>query len=53
MGAFNGAQHLAVGTLTGEVGLAAAVGVFKSLVGFGLVWLSYWLADRFANYRVF
>jgi putative aldouronate transport system permease protein len=42
-----------VGLLTGEISLAAAVGLFKSLVGFGLVWLSYWLADRFANYRIF
>ena len=42
-----------VGLLTGEFSLGTAVGMFRSVVGFGLVWLSYWLADRYANYRIF
>lgn len=33
--------------------IGAAVGLIKSILGFGLIALSYWLADRFANYRVF
>lgn len=32
---------------------AAAVGLFRSVVSFAFVSLSYYLADRFANYRVF
>ena len=32
---------------------AAAVGLFKSIVSFLLVSLSYLLADRVANYRIF
>jgi hypothetical protein len=27
--------------------------MLKSVAGFGLLSLSYWLADRFANYRIF
>jgi putative aldouronate transport system permease protein len=42
-----------VGLLQGRFSLAAALGVFKSTVGFVLIVLSYWLADRLANYRVF
>ena len=42
-----------VGLLTGEFSLGTAVGMFRSVVGFILVWLSYWLADRYANYRIF
>jgi len=33
--------------------LGAAVGLLKSVIGFGLIASSYWLADRFAHYRVF
>lgn len=32
---------------------AAAVGFFKSIVSFGLVVLTYWLADRFGDYKIF
>ncbi len=34
-------------------GLASAVGLMKSVVGFFLIVLSYWLAGKFANYRIF
>ena len=41
--AFNDAQY----------GVATAVGLFKSVVSFLLISVSYWLAYRFANYRIF
>jgi len=36
-----------------DFSLGTAVGLFKSVIGFILIMLSYWLADRFANYRIF
>jgi putative aldouronate transport system permease protein len=41
------------GILQANFSISTAVGLFKSVVGFLLILLSYWLADRFANYRVF
>ncbi len=41
--AFNDAQY----------GVATAVGLFKSVVSFLLISISYWLAYRLANYRIF
>jgi putative aldouronate transport system permease protein len=37
----------------GNFSFSAAVGLFKSVVGFILVSVSYYMAYRFANYRVF
>lgn len=42
-----------VGLLAADWSIGAAVGLFKSIIGFGLILLSYWLADRLANYRIF
>ena len=42
-----------VGLVGANFSLGTAVGLFKSVVGFVLVLLSYWLADRLANYRIF
>ena len=42
-----------VGLLQTDWSLGAAVGVFKSVIGFGLILLSYKLADKLANYRIF
>ena len=42
-----------VGLLSTEWSLGSAVGLFRSVIGFGLILLSYWLADKFANYRIF
>lgn len=42
-----------VGLLGSNFSLATAVGLIKSFLGFALILLSYWLADRLANYRVF
>ncbi len=42
-----------IGILQTSYSMATAVGLFKAIVGFGLILLSYWLADRLANYRIF
>jgi putative aldouronate transport system permease protein len=41
------------GLLNYEFSLATAFGLLKSVVGLILIALSYWLAERFANYRIF
>ena len=41
-----------VGLVSAQYSLAGAVGLFKSAIGFILIVLSYWLADRFAGYRI-
>lgn len=41
------------GLIDMQYGLATAVGLLKSVVGFVLITLSYSLAYRFANYRIF
>ena len=41
-----------VGLISAQYSLAGAVGLFKSFIGFFLIALSYWLADRFAGYRI-
>lgn len=41
------------GLLNMQYGLATAVGLLKSVIGFILITLSYYLADKFANYRIF
>lgn len=40
------------GLIAAQWSLAGAVGLFKSFIGFFLIVLSYWLADRFAGYRI-
>ena len=42
-----------LGILSAQFGPATAVGLFQSLVSFVLIVTGYWLADRFAGYRVF
>jgi putative aldouronate transport system permease protein len=42
-----------VGLLNMQYGLATAVGLLKSVIGFVLIALSYFLAGKFANYRIF
>ena len=41
------------GLLNLQYGLATAAGLIKSTVGFLMISLSYYLAQRFANYRIF
>jgi putative aldouronate transport system permease protein len=41
------------GLMDAQFGPATAVGLFKSVVSFLFISVSYWLASRFANYRVF
>jgi len=42
-----------IGLVQAQYGLATAVGLLKSVVCFMLIIVSYKLADRFANYRIF
>ena len=42
-----------VGLIRTDWSLGTAVGLFKSVIGFGLILLSYKLADKLANYRIF
>ncbi len=42
-----------LGILSVQFSPATAVGLFQSIVSFVLIMLGYWLADRFAGYRVF
>lgn len=41
------------GLLDAQYGFATAVGLMKSVVGFVLILASYFLASKFANYRIF
>lgn len=42
-----------MGLLQAQYGLATAVGLLKSVSSFILITISYWLAFKFANYRIF
>ena len=42
-----------LGILQTQYALSTAAGLFKSLVSLVFILISYWLADRFAGYRVF
>jgi putative aldouronate transport system permease protein len=42
-----------IGLLDAQYGVATAVGLFKSLVAFIMISSSYYLARRFADYRLF
>lgn len=42
-----------MGMVNMQYGLASAVGLFKSVVSFVLIAISYKLAEKFANYRIF
>lgn len=42
-----------MGLVDFQYGLATAVGLFKSIVSFIFISVSYWCAYRFANYRIF
>jgi ABC-type polysaccharide transport system, permease component len=42
-----------IGLLSSQFGLATAIGLFKSLIGFIMIIAAYQLASRFANYRIF
>lgn len=42
-----------IGLQNNQYGIASAMGVFKSVVSFIFISVGYWLAYRFADYRVF
>lgn len=41
------------GLISAQFSLAGAIGLFKSAMGFILIVIAYWLADKFAGYRIF
>lgn len=41
------------GLISAQYSLAGAIGLFKSVMGFILIVIAYWLADKYAGYRVF
>ncbi len=42
-----------VGLIQGQYSLGTAVGLFKTVVALILIGISYWIAGRYANYRIF
>ena len=42
-----------IGLMQAQFGMATAVGLFKSAVSFFMISIAYWLAFRFAKYRIF
>lgn len=42
-----------IGLINNQYGIAAATGLFKSVISFVFIAVGYKLADKFANYRVF
>jgi len=42
-----------MGVVESQYGFATAVGLLKSVVSFVLITVSYFMAYRFANYRIF
>ena len=42
-----------VGLLQGQYSIGTTVGLLKTVVSLILIGISYWIADRFANYRIF
>ncbi|GBF78550.1 putative protein lplB, partial [Paenibacillus sp. 598K] len=42
-----------MGLIQAQYGLATAIGLIKSVIGFALIVLSYRLASKYANYRIF
>ena len=42
-----------VGLISFNYGLGSAIGLFKSVIGITLMAIAYWLAAKFADYRIF
>jgi len=42
-----------IGLIEAQYSLATVIGLFKSVVSLFMISLSYWMAYRFANYRIF
>jgi len=42
-----------MGLLNAQYGVATAVGLIKSVIGFAMIALSYYMARKFANYNIF
>ena len=42
-----------MGINNGQFSLATAVGLFKSVVSFVMLTISYWIANKYSDYRIF
>ena len=42
-----------VGLISAQYSMAGAIGLIKSVVGFVLIVIAYYLADKYAGYRIF
>jgi putative aldouronate transport system permease protein len=42
-----------IGLVQSDFSVSTAMGLVKSLIGFVLILMSYWMAGKFANYRIF
>jgi putative aldouronate transport system permease protein len=42
-----------IGLLQGQYSIGTMVGLFKTVISLMLIGISYWVANRFANYRIF
>lgn len=42
-----------IGLVSGKFGMSTAVGLLKSVISIFLISTSWWMADKFANYRIF
>jgi putative aldouronate transport system permease protein len=42
-----------VGLLQGQYSIGTTVGLLKTVIGLILIGISYWVANKFANYRIF
>ncbi len=41
------------GLISAQYSLASAVGLFQSALGFALIVIAYWLANKYSGYRIF
>jgi putative aldouronate transport system permease protein len=41
------------GLIQGQYSLGTAVGLFKTVISLILIGISYWVASKYANYRIF
>jgi len=42
-----------IGLIQGQYSIGTAVGLFKTVISLILIGISYWVANKFANYRIF
>ena len=42
-----------VGLIQGQYSIGTAIGLFKTVISLILIGISYWVAGKYANYRIF